>query len=113
MGDQSPDQRKRQPPPQGAVCAVVRVETLVGKSAEFASLLSDLAHRVRNEEDGCTSYHVTRALGSPDHFAVHARFADWTAFKGHADTAHLKRAMPRINALLASPIAMELYLEVD
>jgi quinol monooxygenase YgiN len=112
MGEQKPDQRKRSSP-QGAVCAIVRVETLSGKSAEFASILSDLAHRVRNEEDGCTFYHVTRAMGSMDHFAVHARFADWTAFQGHADTPHLKRAMPRINALLASPIAMELYLEVD
>ncbi|MCC6789858.1 MAG: antibiotic biosynthesis monooxygenase [Hyphomonadaceae bacterium] len=113
MGDQTPDQRKKRPPPQGAVCAIVRVETLSGKSGEFASILSDLAHRVRNEEDGCTAYHVTRALGSSDHFAVHARFEDWAAFKGHADTAHLKRALPRINALLAAPIAMELYLDVD
>jgi quinol monooxygenase YgiN len=113
MGDQSPDQRKRRPPPQGAVCAIVRVETLAGKSAEFAALLSDLAHRVRSEEDGCTAYHVTRALGSPDHFAVHARFEDWKAFKGHGETVHLKRALPRINALLASSIAMGLYLDVD
>ena len=113
MGDQKPDQRTRRPPAQGAVCAIVRVETLSGKSGEFASILSDLAYRVRNEEDGCTSYHVTRAMGSSDVFAVHARFEDWAAFRGHADTAHMKRALPRINALLASPIAMELYLEVD
>ena len=113
MGDQKPDQRTRRPPPQGAVGAIVRVETLSGKSGEFASILSDLAYRVRNEEDGSTSYHVTRAMGSTDVFAVHARFEDWAAFKGHADTAHMKRALPRINALLASPIAMELYLEVD
>lgn len=111
MGEQKSDQRRR-PPPQGAVCAIVRVETLSGKSAEFAAILSDLAHRVRNEEDGCTSYLVTRVMGSTDHFAVHAQFEDWAAFKGHADTPHLKRALPRINALLAAPIAMELYLEV-
>jgi quinol monooxygenase YgiN len=111
MGDKTSDQRK-QPPPQGAICAVVRVETRDGVAEEFASLLSDLAHRVRNEEDGCTAYHVTRAMGSEQHFAVHARFQDWAAFKGHAETAHLKRVLPRINALLAAPIAMELYLEV-
>lgn len=112
MGGKSPDQRKR-PPPQGAVCAVVRVETRAGTGTEFVSILSDLAHRVRNEEDGCTNYSVTRAMGSPDHFAVHARFEDWTAFKDHAETPHLKRAMPRINALLASPLALEIYLEVS
>jgi quinol monooxygenase YgiN len=43
---------------------------------------------------------------------VHAHFADWRAFKDHAETAHLKRVLPRINALLAAPIAMEIYLEV-
>ena len=112
MGEKTSDQRKRAPP-QGAVCAVVRVETRSGAGGEFISIVSDLAHAVRNEEDGCTSYHVTRAMGSPDHFAVHARFADWSAFQGHAETAHLKRAMPRINALLASPLALEIYLEVS
>lgn len=113
MGEKTSDQRKRRPPPPGAVCAVVRAETLAGLGSEFAALLSDLAHRVRNEEDGCTSYFVTRAMGSTEHFAVHARFADWTAFKDHADTPHLKRVMPRLNAMLASPIAMEIYLEVS
>ncbi|MBX3429943.1 MAG: antibiotic biosynthesis monooxygenase [Hyphomonadaceae bacterium] len=112
MGDQKSDQRGRRPP-QGAVVAVVRVETLSGKSSEFAAILGDLAHRVRDEEDGCTFYHVTRAIGSTDHFAVHARFENWAAFKGHADTAHLKRAMGRINPLLASPIAMEIYLDAE
>jgi quinol monooxygenase YgiN len=110
MGANSEPQRKKAP--QGAVCTVVRVETRNGAAAEFAALLSDLAHSVRAEEDGCTSYVVTRAIGSPQHFAVHARFSDWRAFEGHAETPHLKRLLPRINALLASPIAMEIYLEV-
>jgi quinol monooxygenase YgiN len=112
MSEKTSDQRKR-PPPQGAICAVVRAETRAGAGHEFLSILSDLAHAVRNEENGCTAYSVTRAMGSPDHFAVHARFSDWTAFKDHADTPHLKRAMPRINALLASPLALEIYLEVS
>ncbi|MBL8548282.1 MAG: antibiotic biosynthesis monooxygenase [Hyphomonadaceae bacterium] len=97
---------------RGGICAVVRVETRDGVGQECAALLSDLAHSVRAEEDGCTSYVVTRVMGSPLHYAVHARFQSWDAFKGHAETPHLKRLMPRINALLASPIAMELYLEV-
>lgn len=112
MGENKSDQLKRRTPPSGPVCAVVRVETRAGSGGEFISIVSDLAHKVRNEEDGCTSYVVTRAMGSPDHFAVHARFEDWTAFKDHADTPHLKRAMPRINALLVSPLALEIYLEV-
>lgn len=97
---------------QAEIFAVVRVETRDGAGHECAALLSDLAHSVRSEEEGCTSYTVTRVMGSLQHFAVHARFQNWDAFKGHAETPHLKRVMPRINALLAAPIAMELYLEV-
>ena len=75
------------------------------------ALLSDLAHRVRAEEIGCESYVVTRAMGSSEHFVIHARFSDWASFEGHPDTPHFKRFMPRLNALLASPVAMEIYVE--
>jgi quinol monooxygenase YgiN len=105
-------QRRKSTPPEGAICAVVRVQAREGTGSDFAALLNDLAYSVRADEDGCTSYVVTRAMGSPEHFAVHARFADWGAFEGHAETAHLKRLMPRINALLAAPMAMEIFLEV-
>ena len=105
-------QRRKSTPPAGAICAVVRAQVRDGSGENFAALLGDLAYRVRAEEVGCTSYVVTRAMGSPEHFAIHARFADWQAFEGHADTEHLKRMMPRINALLAAPLAMEIFLEV-
>jgi len=94
-----------------AVCAVLRAEAREGVDKQFQSLLSDLAHRVRAEEIGCESYVVTRALGSSEHFVIHARFSDWASFEGHPDTPHFQRLMPRLNALLASPVAMEIYLE--
>lgn len=98
--------------PEGAVCAIVRAQSREGAGVEFAALLSDLAFSVRADEDGCTSYVVTRMMGSPEHFAVHARFRDWRAFEQHAETPHLSRLMPRINALLAAPFSMEIFLEV-
>jgi quinol monooxygenase YgiN len=94
-----------------AVCAVLRAEAREGVDKLFQGLLSDLAHRVRAEEIGCESYVVTRAMGSSEHFVIHARFSDWASFEGHPDTPHFKRFMPRLNALLASPVAMEIYLE--
>jgi quinol monooxygenase YgiN len=103
---------ERRPRPQGAICTVVRAQARAGSDVEFAALLSDLAYSVREDERGCTSYVVTRAMGSPEHFAVHARFANWRAFERHAATPHLKRIMPRIDALLASPLAVEIFLEV-
>jgi len=98
-------------PMQGNVCAILRAETRAGFDQEFAALMSDLAHHVRSDEPGCESYVVTRAMGSPAHFAIHARFRDWRAFEAHADTAHLSRLMPRLNALLVAPLAMEIFLE--
>lgn len=94
-----------------SVCALVRAEVRTGRDEEFAALLGDLAHQVRAEEPGCTSYFVTRMMGSPNHFAVHARFRDWHAFEGHADTEHLARIMPRLAAMLATPLSMEIFVE--
>jgi hypothetical protein len=51
-------------------------------------------------------------MGSRQHFAVHARFTCWDAFNAHAETAHLERVLPRLTALLATPISMELFLEL-
>jgi len=99
-------------PQTGAVCAILRAEAKPGRSEDFAALMSDLAHSVRAEEPGCESYIVTRAMGSPAHFAIHARFADWDAFEAHPDTPHMRRIAQRINALLAAPLAMELFLAV-
>jgi quinol monooxygenase YgiN len=95
-----------------AVCAIVRAETRVGADLEFEALLGDLAHRVRAEEPGCNAYVVSRMLGSRQHFAVHARFASWRAFARHAETEHLTRLLPRLTALLAAPISLEIFFEV-
>lgn len=113
MGLAEPRQKRATVAQQGrAVCAVLRAETHNGADAEFEALMADLAHAVRADEPGCSSYVVTRAMGSTAHFAVHARFADWDAFEDHADTAHLKRLMPRLSALLAQPLSMEIFLEI-
>lgn len=91
---------------------MLRAQTKPGRGNELAAVLSDLAHHVRADEPGCESYTVTRAMGSQAHFAVHARFSDWRAFEAHAETPHIVRLRARLNALLAAPIAMEIFLEV-
>jgi quinol monooxygenase YgiN len=111
MGWAEPSQARAAAARPRAICAVMRAETRDGVDEQFQALLSDLAHRVRAEEIGCESYVVTRAMGSSEHFVIHARFSDWAAFEGHPDTPHFQRFMPRLNALLASPVAMEIYLE--
>lgn len=93
------------------MCVIIRAQSRVGADEELASLLAELASRVRADEPECMSYVVTRMIGSTEHFAVHARFASWNAFNAHAETPHLSRVLPRLPALLATPISMELFLE--
>ena len=95
-----------------AVCAVMRAQIKPGLDEEFEALMRDLAFQVRSEEPGCAAYVVTRMIGSRSHFAVHARFQDMAAFNGHAETEHLRRAMPRLTALLTAPVSMEIFLAV-
>jgi quinol monooxygenase YgiN len=103
--------RLRTPRPE-AVCVIIRAQSRVGADEEVASLLAELAARVHADEPACKSYAVTRMMGSSEHFAVHARFASWDAFNAHAETPHLSRVLPRLTALLATPISMELFLEL-
>ena len=90
----------------------MRAETQPGADEDVAELLAILADCVNADEPGCTSYVVTRMIGSSEHFAVHARFLSWDAFHAHADTPHLARVLPRLSALLATPISMELFVEL-
>ena len=99
-------------PKDKAVCAIVRATTHTGFDEEFEAQLRDLAFHVDADEATCTSYVITRALGSRSEFAVHARFVNWKAFQRHAETDHLKRALPRLTPLLASPVSLEIFFEV-
>jgi quinol monooxygenase YgiN len=94
------------------VCLLVRAEARPGAERELKALLADFAFQVRETERGCLAYVVTHAMGSPTHFAAHARFADWSSMQRHAVTPHLARVMPRLDALLVAPVSLEIFLEV-
>jgi quinol monooxygenase YgiN len=95
-----------------AVCMVARAETLAGADEDFERLISDFAERVREDEPDCLSYVATRVMGTREHFAVHARFANWRAFNRHAETAHMDEALPSLTGLLASAVSLEIFIEV-
>lgn len=95
-----------------AVCLIARAEAHKGDEAEVADLLSDLADDIRTDEPGCLSYTVTRALGSRTHFAVHAHFENMRAFQRHGLTRHMKRTMADLKARLATPVSLEVFLEI-
>jgi quinol monooxygenase YgiN len=93
------------------ICAILRAQVKAGFADQFEALLNDFAFTVLAEERGCASYVATRQLGADNHFAVHARFIGWHSFQRHALTAHMKRALPRLNALLATPVSLEIFVE--
>lgn len=94
------------------ICVVLRAETHPGREGEFLRLVGEFARKVREHEPDCLSYSITRVLGAKEHFAVHARFRGWQPLEAHAETPHLNAAMPRLMALLASAVSMEIFLEV-
>ena len=96
-----------------SVCAVMRVEALPGADGEMETLLGSFARRVRDDEPDCLSYIVTRALGSRTQFVAHACFVDWSGFKAHGETAHLDRLLPVLTPLMAAPVSIEIFLEVE
>src|SRR5690242_6016667 len=104
--------RRADAPSRRAVCVTVRGEVSDGALDEAEALLKDLAFSVDVDEPGCTSYVLTRQMGSRRTFVVHARFVDWRAFQRHAETPHFNRMLPRLTALLAAPVSMEIFLEV-
>jgi quinol monooxygenase YgiN len=104
--------RRADAPSKRAVCVTVRGEVTEGAQGEAERLLKDLAFAVDLDEPGCTSYSLTRQMGSHRHFVVHARFVDWRAFQRHAETPHFNRMLPRLTPLLAAPVSMEIFLEV-
>ncbi|HRP12692.1 MAG TPA: antibiotic biosynthesis monooxygenase, partial [Terricaulis sp.] len=85
---------------------VARIEAAPGAASAVAQGLAALAAAVRAGEAGCTSYYVTHSIGAPQHFAAHARFSDWAAFKAHAETAHMEAALARITPRLAAPVSL-------
>ena len=104
--------RRAPAPSRQPVCVAVRSEAREGCENDFEAMLRDLAFAVDADEPDCTSYIITRQMGSRRHFVVHARFVDWRAFQRHAETPHFNRMLPRLTALLAAPVSMEIFLEV-
>jgi len=100
---------KREASGTRVVCVLLHYAGREDAEQSLRSLLSEFVHQASNEEPGLLSYVVTQAMGLSNHFVVHAQFVDWSAFEAHAETPHMQRFLPRLKALLAAPISMELF----
>ena len=110
-GEDAPSQRKPARH-EGAVCVTARLEASAGAQTVLEEALGAFAAAVRGEEPACTTYYITRAIGADRHFAGHARFIDWAAFKAHAETPHMTHLLARLTPALAAPVALEIFLEI-
>lgn len=102
----------KKPVRRTAVCITVRAEAREGAQERVGALLRAYAHQVRSEELGCDSYTVTCLIGSDQYFAAHGRFIDWDAFTAHGETEHLHKLMEQMTPHLATPISIEIYVEL-
>ena len=55
------------------------------------------------EEPGCLSFHLFRSMREPRLFFIHSRWVDAAAFQKHAELAHTKRFLERVDPLLERP----------
>jgi quinol monooxygenase YgiN len=52
------------------------------------------------EEAGCVSFHVFRGMRDRRLFYIHSQWVDEAAFQRHAELAHTKKFLERVDALV-------------
>jgi quinol monooxygenase YgiN len=55
------------------------------------------------KEPGCLSFHLFRSMRDHKLFYIHSRWVNEAAFQRHAELAHTKRFLERVDALLEQP----------
>jgi quinol monooxygenase YgiN len=77
----------------------VRLLARAGEEGAVEEALREVMGPSR-EEPGCLSFHLFRSVREPRLFYIHSRWVDAEAFQEHAELAHTKRFLERVDALL-------------
>src|SRR3984893_19427982 len=80
----------------------VRLHAREGEERSVEQVLRDVLGPSR-EEPGCLSFHLFRSMRDRRAFYIHSRWMDEAAFQRHAELAHTKRFLERVDALLEQP----------
>lgn len=80
----------------------VRLLARVGEERGVEEALLEVAGPSR-EEAGCVSFEVFRGMRDRRIFYIHSRWVDEAAFQAHAELAHTKKFLERVDALLDVP----------
>jgi|ERR1700676_1329957 quinol monooxygenase YgiN len=80
----------------------VRLLARAGQESAVEEALREVTGPSR-EEPGCLSFHLFRSMRERRLFYIHSRWMDEAAFQRHAELAHTKRFLERVDALLEQP----------
>ena len=98
---------------KGQVAVTMTLLAKPGEETALMGALDALAATVRRDEAGCLLYLTVRSPHEPRRFLVFERYRDEQALKDHANSAHLRDALPGLMDCLESPPDVALFEAFD
>lgn len=91
------------------VVVTMSLRARAGREDALAGALRELAAVVRREEPGCLEYRAARSQNEPLHFLVVERYRDEEALAAHANSEHLREALPSLMDCLEEPPRVAIF----
>lgn len=97
---------------EGKVTVLALIRAAAGKEEELYEELKKLVGPSRGD-DGCINYDLHRSLEDSARFMFHENWASRQHLEDHLQQPHLQRFMERADSLLAEPVDITTWSEVD
>ena len=94
------------------VAVVARIKAKLGKEAQAKQELLKLLSPTRAEA-GCINYDMHQSLDNQAHFLFHENWTNQGALNKHLETPHLKNFLNQADQLLAEPVEITLWKQVE
>ncbi len=94
------------------VTVVARIKAKSGREAQAKQELLKLLSPTRAEA-GCINYDMHQSLDNQAHFLFHENWTNQGALNKHLETPHLKNFLNQADQLLAEPVEITLWKQVE
>ncbi len=94
------------------VTVVARIKAKLGKEAQAKQELLKLLSPTRAEA-GCINYDMHQSLDPQAHCLFHENWTHQGALNKHLETPHLKNFLNQADRLLAEPVEITLWKQVE
>ncbi len=91
---------------------VARIKAKAGKEADVKERLLKLLSPTRSET-GCLNYDLHQSLDNPAHFLLHENWTSQEALNKHLETVHIKNFLNQADQVLAEPVEITLWKQVE